>query len=95
MPGLTITNQASAPASRYQSVRITVNTSELATDYLKNLPLGTLCVTLGGAIGFVGQVDRYGNSFEVVPAYDSNFYFYNSKKGVFLQDEELDIDFNP
>lgn len=91
---MTITNQVSAPASRYQSVRITADTSELPPDYLKNLPLGTLCQT-GSIQGFVGQVDRYGNSFEVVPAYDSNFYFYKDKKGVFLAGEELDISFNP
>ena len=64
---LQVTNRKAAQALRGQGVRVTLDSSET----INKLPLindGDRCATVtSGVFGTIQRVDRYGNSFLVVP----------------------------
>ena len=64
---VTVTNRKASQALRGQSVKVTLNAAQSAN--LSSFQVGMRCqagsfVTLG----YIGSVDYFGNSFEVIPA---------------------------
>jgi hypothetical protein len=67
MATISLTNRKASQSLRGQSVKVTLNAADSAN--LSSLQVGMRCqagsfVTLG----YIGSVDYYGNSFQIVPA---------------------------
>jgi hypothetical protein len=66
-----VTNQRSAPASRGQSVIITLNASDSVQ--LDNMEIGQKCTVLSST-GYISSIDTYGHQFKVKPDKPSNSF---------------------
>ena len=58
------------------------------------LQIGQEVLSSNNIVGYVDSIDTYGNSFKVKPTIDEsnqNFYFYDTKKGIFNQGDSFEI----
>ena len=91
----TLTNTIASPALQRQCVKITLDlTNEETYIAFNTLQIGQEVLSSNNIVGYVDSIDTYGNSFKVKPTIDEsnqNFYFYDTKKGIFNQGDSFEI----